>query len=1152
MASNFTHLHLHTQYSLLDGFVRIEQLVTRVKEMGMNSIAITDHGNMFGVAMFYDCCKKEGIKPIIGCEVYISRRGMLDKEAKIDTEPYHLILLAKNDIGYKNLMKIVSAGYIDGFYYRPRVDKNYLKKHSEGLIALSACLAGEVPSYIITENTDKAKESAKEYIEIFGRENFFFELQENGIYEQKIVNFNLKQMASELGVGLVATNDVHYVNREDAKAHDVLLCIQTNAKVNDESRMRFSSDTFYLRSPAEMEELFSDCPQAITNTSKIAEMCNVEFKYGQYHMPHFITPDNIEAEKYLQSLAYEGLMNKAINKTPEELSVYKNRLEGEIEVICEMGFCDYFLIVWDFIKFAKDAGIAVGPGRGSAVGSLVSYCLNITGVDPIEYNLLFERFLNSERISMPDIDIDFCVRRRQEVIDYVTDKYGSNSVAQIITFGTMASKAAIRDAARAMDYSYSIADSIAKMIPNMLNITLDKAVEMNDRLRELIQNDSDAAQIMDMAHKMEGLCRHASTHAAGVVIARGDITDYVPLYAAMDSKKGQVISTQFTMGYLERLGLLKMDFLGLRNLTMIQDCIKNVKKNKDVDIDIDNIGFDEEKVYELLSSGDTLGVFQLEGSGMRQFLLEMKPNCFDDIIAAVALYRPGPMDSIPEYINNKKNKDDIHYVHPKLENILNVTYGCIVYQEQVMQIVREIAGYSMGQADIVRRAMSKKQADVMEKNRDVFINGQTDDDGNIIIEGAERRGVDKKAAEKIYAQMLTFAQYAFNKSHAVAYAVLAYQTAWLKCIYPIEYMASLLSSVMDSEGKISAYIQNCKSMGIKVLSPDINESADDFTAVGKNIRFGLRAVKNVGDSLVSEIIHERENGGKFTNFHNFVNRMSGKINKKALEYLIKAGAFDFSSPDIRSALYFGYEQIMAEAKSNIKGQMSLFGTAIDDPVESDINRVKPWDTKTAITYEKEATGIYITAHPLEEYSYALKYMSTTDSLKLADEDYCFEHDNQSVCIIGIVAAIQNKVTKKGNPMAFVTAEDLYGNIEIVVFNEVYRQNASLLQKEKVLFICGKVSAKENQSASIIAQSIKEFDNTDLKLLIKLSQKDYKKYAGDIKEILSESPGEAKVYLYFTDTGKKMLAEKSLFVKITNEVMEKLTKIAGFDNVTLFV
>lgn len=1152
MTSNFTHLHLHTQYSLLDGFVRIEDLITTVKELGMSSIAITDHGAMFGVPMFYDCCKKEGIKPIIGCEVYISRRSMRDKEAKIDTEPYHLILLAKNNTGYKNLMKIVSAGYIEGFYYRPRVDKDYLKLHSEGLIALSACLAGEIPSYIVAENIDKAKEAAREYIEIFGRENFFFELQENGIYEQKIVNFNLKQMADDLGVGLVATNDVHYINREDAKAHDVLLCIQTNAKVNDESRMRFSSDTFYLRSPHEMEELFSDCPEAISNTSKIAQMCEVEFKYGEYHLPHFITPYNIKTEKYLETLAYEGLESKAKNKTKQELSIYKNRLADELKVICEMGFCDYFLIVWDFIKFAKENGIAVGPGRGSAVGSLVSYCLNITTVDPIEYKLLFERFLNSERISMPDIDIDFCVRRRQEVIDYVADKYGVKSVAQIITFGTMASKAAIRDVARAMDYSYSIADSIAKMIPNMLNITLDKAIEMNDRLKELIEQDSDVAQIIDMAHKMEGLCRHASTHAAGVVIARGDITDYVPLYSAQDSKKGQVISTQFTMGYLERLGLLKMDFLGLRNLTMIQDCIKNVKKNKGVLIDIDNIGFDEKKVYELLSSGDTLGVFQLEGSGMRQFLMEMKPNCFEDITAAVALYRPGPMDSIPEYINNKKNKDDIHYLHPKLENILDVTYGCIVYQEQVMQIVREVAGYSMGQSDIVRRAMSKKQADVMAKNKDVFIYGQTDDAGNIIIEGAVRRGVDKKTAENIYAQMLTFAQYAFNKSHAVAYAVLAYQTAWLKCIYPLEYMASLLSSVMDSEGKISQYIQNCKSMGIKVLSPDINESADDFTAVGDNIRFGLRAVKNVGDNLAAEIIHERETGGKFTNFHNFVNRMSGKINKKAVEYLIKAGAFDFSVRDSRSTLYYGYEQIMNEAKSNIKGQLSLFGTAIDDPVELDVNRVKPWDVKTAITYEKEATGIYITAHPLEEYLPALKYLSTTDSLKLADEDYGFEHDQESGCVIGIVAAIQNKVTKKGNPMAFVTVEDLYGNIEVVVFNEVYKKNSFLLEKEKALYICGKISAKENQSASIIAQSIKGFDSADLKLLIKLTEKYYEKYSNDIKNILTQNSGENKVYLYFTDTGKKMLAEKSLFVKITNEVMEKLTQVAGFDNVTLFI
>jgi len=1150
MTTNFTHLHLHTQYSLLDGFVRIEQLVKRVKELGMNSIAITDHGAMFGVPLFYDCCKKEGIKPVIGCEVYISKRGMRDKEAKIDTEPYHLVLLAKNNTGYKNLMKIVSAGYTEGFYYRPRVDKNYLKHHSEGLIALSACLAGEIPSYIISENLDKAKQAAQEYIEIFGKENFFFELQENGIYEQKVVNFNLKQLAASLEIGLVATNDVHYVYREDAKAHDVLLCIQTNAKVNDENRMRFSSDTFYLRSPQEMQELFSDCPQAVSNTAKIADMCNVEFKYGEYHLPHFQTPGNINSEKYLEKLAFEGLTHKLKDKSEETYSIYEKRLVKELDVICSMGFCDYFLIVWDFIKFAKENGIAVGPGRGSAVGSLVSYCLDITTVDPIKYNLLFERFLNSERVSMPDIDIDFCVRRRGEVIDYVTKKYGSNSVAQIITFGTMASKAAIRDVARAMDISYSVADSVAKMVPNMLNITLDKAVEMNGKLKELIEKDSDVAQIIDMAHRVEGLCRHASTHAAGVVIAKGDITDYVPLYSAADSKKGQVISTQFTMGYLERLGLLKMDFLGLRNLTMIRDCIKNIKENKGIDIDIDNISYDEKKVYELLSSGDTLGVFQLEGSGMRQFLVEMKPSCFEDITAAVALYRPGPMDSIPEYIHNKKNKNDIKYLHPKLENILDVTYGCIVYQEQVMQIVREIAGYSMGQSDILRRAMSKKQADVMAKHKDVFIYGQTDENDNVIIEGALRRGVDKETAESIYAQMLTFAQYAFNKSHAVAYAVIAYQTAWLKCMYPLEYMASLLSSVMDSEGKISQYIQNCKSMGINVLPPDINESSHDFKAVDKNIVFGLRAVKNVGENLVSDIISERETNGKFTSFYNFINRMSGKINKKAMEYLIKSGALDFGRADIRSTLYCGYEQAMAAAKAGIKGQLSLFGTAISEPDNIEMNKIKPWDSKTALTYEKEATGIYITAHPLEQYAEAIKYISTVDSLKLSDEEYGSEHDGENCCIVGIITSVQNKMSKKGNPMAFITIEDIYENIEVLIFGDIYKQCQQLLQKEKIVLIYGKISAKENQSASIIANDIKEFDNSQLKLIIKLTQKVAAERLNNIKQILEKNKGDNKVYLYFTDTGKKMLADKSLYISITNQTMKMLSAVAGNDNLRL--
>lgn len=1151
MSIKFTHLHLHTQYSLLDGFVRIEKLVKRIKELGMDSIAITDHGAMFGVPIFYDYCRKEGIKPVIGCEIYVSRRSMLDKEGKLDTEPYHLILLAKNDIGYKNLMKIVSAGYTDGFYYRPRVDKTFLREYSEGLIALSACLGGEVPSYIIQENIEEAKKSALEYLDIFGADNFYFELQENDIYEQKLVNFNLKQLSKELGIGLVATNDVHYLNQEDAKAHDVLLCIQTNAKVNTENRMRFSSDTYYVRSSEEMYELFKDTPDAISNTQKIADMCNVEFKYGQYHLPHFITPNNIETKEYLKKIAFEGLTHKLKNKSKQECVLYQERLNKELTVIESMGFCDYFLIVWDFIKYAKENKIAVGPGRGSAVGSLVSYCLNITTVDPIEYNLLFERFLNSERVSMPDIDIDFCVRRRQEVIDYVTEKYGQNSVAQIITFGTMAPKAAIRDVARALDVPYAKADSIAKMVPNILNISLDKALDMNYKLKEMVESDINAKEIIDMAHEMEGLCRHASTHAAGVVIAQGELTDYVPLYATQDSKKGRIISTQFTMSYLERLGLLKMDFLGLRNLTMIRDCIDNVMLNKGIHIDIENISFDERKVYALLSAGDTLGVFQLEGSGMRQFLMEMKPNCFEDITAAVALYRPGPMDAIPEYIHNKKNVRNIHYLHPTLENILNVTYGCIVYQEQVMQIVREIAGYSMGQSDILRRAMSKKQADVMATHKEIFINGQIDDDGNIVIEGALRRGVDKKTAENIYAQMLTFAQYAFNKSHAVAYAVLAYQTAWLKCIYPVEYMAALLSSVMDSEGKVAVYIQNCKNMGIHVLPPDINESFSEFTAVGDNIRFGLKAVKNVGENVVNEIIEEREKNGAYTNFYNFVYRLVGKINKKALEFLIKAGAFDFNNKDNRSTLYEGYEKVINAVKNSISGQISMFDSVAIESEYPTMNKVAPWDIQTIINYEKEATGIYITAHPLEQYTQEIKHLSTIDSVKLNDEDYTNEHDGENHSVVGIVISIQNKITKRGNPMAFITIEDMFGTIEVVIFSEMYKQNSGLLNKEAILLVSGKINAKENQGASIIAQNIQELKNYNASILIKITEPIYTEYKNDIRDILLSNQGQQKVYLYFIDTGQKMLADKSLFVNMTDNLIEELNSIVGPGNTLLF-
>ncbi len=1164
MKSKFAHLHLHTQYSLLDGFVRIENLVKRVKELGMNSVAITDHGAMFGVPAFYDACKKEGIKPVIGCEVYVARRGMHNKEGKMDTEPYHLILLAENNDGYKNLMKIVSAGYTEGFYYRPRVDKDVLRQHSEGLIALSACLAGEVSVNIIAQKYDEAKKAATEYRDIFGEENFFLELQENDIYEQQLVNFHLKQLSKELNIALVATNDVHYLSKEDAKTHDVLLCIQTNAKVDDENRMRFSSDTFYLRSPEEMEDIFVDSVDAVHNTQKIADRCNVEFEYGLFHLPTFEIPAGLTSKEYLLQLAHEGLMQKAEGKTKAELEIYDKRLSEEINVIDEMGYCDYFLIVWDFIRYAKENNITVGPGRGSAVGSLASYCLDITTVDPIEYNLLFERFLNKERVSMPDIDIDFCIRRRQEVIDYVTEKYGENSVAQIITFGTMAPKAAIRDVARALNVPYSLADNIAKMVPNMLNVTIDQAIEMNFQLRELIEKDALVAQIVNLAREMEGLSRHASTHAAGVVIAKGDITDYVPLYMQQDSKKGRIISTQFSMGYLERLGLLKMDFLGLRNLTMIQDCLANIEKNHGITVDIDKIAYDEAKVYELLSRGDTFGVFQLEGSGMRQFITDMKPSGFEDIIAAVALYRPGPMDSIPTYIYNKKNQDKISYIHPKLETILDVTYGCIVYQEQVMQIVREIAGYSMGQSDILRRAMSKKQADVMAQQKDIFINGQVDEAGNIVIEGALRRGVDEKSATHIYDQMLTFAQYAFNKSHAAAYAVIAYQTAWLKCMYPVEFMAALLSSVMDSEGKIALYIQNCRNMGIEVLPPDINESEHNFSAVGEKIRFGLRAVKHVGEGVIEEIIEERNSKGAFLHFHDFASRLNGSINKKAVEFLIKAGAFDFGQSSMRSTLKENMEQVMSgvanTTKNKIEGQMSLFDQNIlPEPSYAKMQEHEPWAEQVTIGYEKEATGIYITAHPLEKFGELLKSYDCVDSLSLSDEDFSHERDRDNCTVAGIVTEVRTIINKKGNPMAFVTIEDNYGTIDVVVFSEVYKKYIDLISKEKIVLINGIISAKENQSASIIAQTIQaleesanmQMNQNNLRLMIAVPRDKYQLCQKDILDILSNNRGEGKVYLHFTDINQKLLADQTLFVTVTDELVGELEGILGRDTVQIF-
>ena len=1081
----FTHLHVHTEYSLLDGAARVKDVVARAKELGMDSLAITDHGVMFGVIEFYRACKSAGIKPIIGCEVYTAARSRFDKDAAHDKVMGHLILLAENNTGYKNLMKIVSEGFRNGFYYKPRIDKEVLHRYSEGIIATSACLAGNVQRLLLNGDYEGAKREALEMLGIFGAGNFFLELQDQGLEEEARILPDMKRLHEETGIPFVATNDVHYVNQEDAAAQDVLMCIQTATTIDEENRMRFANDQFYLKSEDEMRRIFSNTPEALDNTAKIAERCNVEFTFGELHLPEFNAPEGMTKAEYLRALCQKGLEERY----PGDWQKHQERLDYELSTIENMGYVEYFLIVWDFINYARSKGIVVGPGRGSAAGSIVAYTLRITDIDPVKYGLIFERFLNPERVSMPDIDIDFCYERRGEVIDYVTKKYGKNNVSQIITFGTMKAKQAVRDVGRVLNVSYQDTDAIAKAIPFALNMTIDKALQTSPDFKKMYDEDETTHKVVDMARAIEGMPRHASTHAAGVVISRLPLDEYVPLYL---TDKG--LSTQFNMTTIEELGLLKMDFLGLRNLTIIRDALEMIRENHGVDIDFGSMDYDDPAVYETIAKGNTQGIFQLESGGMTSFMKNLKPDCFEDIVAGIALYRPGPMASIPTYIDNKKNPGHVQYIHEALQPILGVTYGCMVYQEQVMQIVRDLGGYSYGRSDLVRRAMSKKKMDVMLQEKEYFINGKTDEAGNIEIAGCVRNGVPRQAAEEIFNQMISFAEYAFNKSHAAAYAVLAYETSYLKTHYPVEFMAALMTSVMSDTKAMSMYIRNCQEMGIEVLPPDINESGKKFTVVydpddtekehGK-IRFGLLAIKNMGEGPSEAIIEAREQKGKPSDIFRFIENIDiHRINKKAVESLIKAGALDCLNKN--RAAHFGiYESLMDaaqnSAKHNIAGQMSLFQTnaeALDESVQHKLPDVKNFPPEELLAQEKEVLGVYLTAHPLDEYADTIGRIVSVTTKDLAEvlaaeeEGYTGSiKDGMKAVMAGIITSKKNLITKNGKMMSFVEMEDIFGAVEVVVFPNVYELCSSLIDEDRIVAVNGHINFKEGEMPKLLADSV---------------------------------------------------------------------------------
>ena len=1156
---SFTHLHLHTGYSLLDGSSKIPELVRRVKELGMDACAITDHGVMYGVIEFYKACKAEGIKPIIGCEVYVAPGSRFEKGKEKSAERYnHLILLAENDTGHKNLMKLVSRGFTEGFYYKPRVDYELLSEYHEGIIASSACLAGIVPTKLRNGDYEGAKEEAERLQQIFGENNFFLELQDHGLSEQKFVNQGLMRISSETGIPLVATNDCHYLYKEDAEAHDVLICIQTQKNVYDEDRMKYEGGQFYVKSPEEMEEVFHYIPEAIHNTEEIARRCNVEIEFGKYHLPQYPVPEGYTSLSYLNKLCEDGFKKRYEGVDADTEASLRERLKYETDTISSMGFVDYFLIVWDYINFAKENHIAVGPGRGSAAGSIVAYCLGITGVDPIRYNLLFERFLNPERVTMPDIDVDFCVLRRQEVIDYVTEKYGREKVVQIVTFGTMAAKMVIRDVGRALDLPYSFCDKVAKMIPNELKMNIEKALLINPDLKRLYDEDEEAKKLIDLSRRLEGLPRHTSIHAAGVVISKREVDRYVPVSTSSDG----AVTTQYTMETIEQLGLLKMDFLGLRNLTVIEKAVELVNRNRKKEgrdeLDIEKIDMEDENIYLMISEGRTEGVFQLESPGMTSFMKKLRPDNIEDIIAGISLYRPGPMEFIDDYINGKRNAAAIEYDCEELVPILKSTYGCIVYQEQVMQIVRDLAGYSYGQSDLLRRAMSKKKDSVMKEERKNFVYG----DESKGIPGCVANGVSEQVANKIYDKMIDFAKYAFNRSHAAAYAFITYQTAYLKYYYPKEYMAALLTSVMSNTGKVSEYILSGKEMGIAILPPDVNEGEGNFTAASGGIRYGMSAIKGLGENVTDAIVRDREERGPYKSLTDLIERLAGSINKKGLEALIKSGALDGLSGTRREKMAV-YEQVLDsishEKHSKMAGQLSLFDIAPKDELstlEVEMPVLGEFDVETKLAFEKEMLGVYLSGHPLESYQDMLKSVCNATSLDFAydeEEGMVNVAPGKDYILGGIASVVNIKLTRNNQRMAFITLEDLVGSVEVIVFPRDFDKYKDLIEEGRKYIISGKASLEENDAAKLIAGKIIPFEEVPREVWLQFENKaELEKVEDELNKIFEGNKGNARVMLYCREERQVKRVNTVRGISYAEAVIDELKHKLGSENVKIVV
>ena len=1161
---SFAHLHVHSEYSLLDGACRIEPMLDKIKSMGQTSVALTDHGVMYGVVDFYKAAKARGLNPIIGCEVYVAPRSRFDKVHGIDNERYHLILLCKNNTGYKNLIKLVSEGWVNGFYTKPRVDKELLEQHHEGLIALSGCLAGEVARALERNDYEEAKKVAEWYNGVFGDGNYYLEIQNHGLDEQLRINPMLISLSKELNIPLAATNDAHYVDKQDSKIQQVLICIQTNHTLGEDTGLEFGTQEFYLKSEEEMREAFSECPQAVDNTAKIAEQCHVEFEFGKTKLPHFDVPDGWSHFDWFANLCRKGLKERYGDSPPQE---YIDRLEYELGIINKMGYTDYYLIVHDFIRHAKSVGIPVGPGRGSGAASICAYCIGITGIDPMKYNLLFERFLNPERVSMPDFDVDFCFERRGEVIDYVIDKYGADHVAQIVTFGTMAAKAAIRDVGRAMGMSYSAVDNIAKQIPNELNITLEKALKRSAEFKALYDKDAEAHELIDTAMKVEGMPRHASTHAAGVVITHDPVVSYVPL-----ARNDEAIVTQFTMTTLEELGLLKMDFLGLRTLTVIRNAEKAIR-NTDPSFSIENIDMEDRQVFDMLCAGQTEGVFQFESAGMRSVLSQLKPESVEDLIAVISLYRPGPMDSIPTYIENRHNPAKIKYKTPKLKSILDVTYGCIVYQEQVMQICRELAGYSYGRADIVRRAMSKKKHDVMLRERDSFVNGAVDENGNILCEGAVRRGVPADVANEIFDEMISFASYAFNKAHAAAYAFVAYRTAWLKCHYPCEFLAALLTSFLDNSGKVAQYINECSRLGIKILPPHVNRSTEAFEVSDGNIHFSLLAVKNLGRGFIRRMVDERTMNGNFKDFYDFCRRMHGKdFNRRAIESLVKCGAFDGMGANRRqmcAVIDPIIEELDNTKRRNVEGQIGfgdLSSGSAAEPTESKSSFAYPpaeeFSPEMLLKYEKEVAGMYLSGHPMAQYRELSKALKCAQIGDIAAEESRYK-DNDRVLLLGLITSAKKKITKSDATMAFLNFEDMTGSIEVIVFPKTLIEKPTMFHEGNILLLHGRVSMREDEDTKVVCEAVEPCPSSVPAEAAKAPTQEKKKAARGLflrfdtasspqieycRKLLNIFDGAVPLYYYFADTKEYKRNPIGQNIDVNDVLLRELRKILGESNV----